>query len=105
MTEIVIDGHAYPVCVQVVSDTLMRHQMLVGTDFLDTVEINFRAGKISICPLREPERDVEDSLEIFNIDLIDTGFIVNRVDAACVENDEQQATLQNLIENYKPDKV
>jgi len=105
-TKVVIDEHSYPICIRIVSDTMMRHQMIIGTDFLDTVEVNFKAGKISISPLHESMHDVEDALpEIFDISLTDADLEANHVDVTGVENVEQRTALRNLIENYKPNKV
>jgi len=33
--ELTVDGHVYPVCIRVVSDTILRHKLLIGTDFLN----------------------------------------------------------------------
>jgi len=80
--------------------------MIIGTDFLDTVEVNLRAGKISISPLQEAVHDTEDVLpEIFNISLTDADLETNHVDVTGVENIEQRTALQNLVENYKPNNV
>ncbi|KYN30157.1 hypothetical protein ALC57_00383 [Trachymyrmex cornetzi] len=46
-TEIVVDERSYPIRIRVVSDTLFQHPMLIGTDFLDTVEVNIKLGKVS----------------------------------------------------------
>lgn len=104
--EIRVDEHNYSVCIQVVSDTLMRHQMLLGTNFLDAVEVNFKAGKISISPLQESTCENKHSIpEIFNINLTHADFEINHVDVTGAGNAEQRASLQNLIENYKPNKA
>lgn len=51
MIEVVIDNTSYLMTVHVVSDTLMQHALIVGTDFLDTVELNMKEGNISICKI------------------------------------------------------
>jgi len=43
---ITIDKNDYPICVHVVSDTLMKHELLIGADFLDTVQITINAGEV-----------------------------------------------------------
>jgi Zinc knuckle./Retroviral aspartyl protease. len=45
-TDIIVDGIAYPITVHVVPDTMMQHALLIGTDFLNKVEINIKQGKI-----------------------------------------------------------
>jgi hypothetical protein len=34
--------------VHVVADKLMEHELLLGADFLDSVQVNMNAGKITI---------------------------------------------------------
>lgn len=103
--EIFVDGHSYSVCVQVVADNLIRHQMLIGADFLDTVEVNIRGGTISVNPLPKSMQCVEDLPEIFHIDLDDANREIDRVDVASVEDVESQAALRNLIDDYRPGKA
>ena len=40
--------------IHVVSDTLMQHELLIGTDFLNTVEIIMKEANILI---NKPKRD------------------------------------------------
>ena len=65
--QIQIDGHVYKVLLHVVSDTLTDHNLLLGTNFLDTVEISIKYGEISARPIK---RKINDELpEIFQIDI------------------------------------
>lgn len=41
-TEVTIDENAYPMCIHVVPDAVLQHNLLIGTDFLNSVEINVR---------------------------------------------------------------
>lgn len=106
--EIVVDGRSYPARIQVVPDTLINHQMLIETDFLDTVEINIRGGHISVNPLPKSiaESDVESPVpEIFYINVTDdTERDADQTNNFC-SNTEQRVALRNLIENYKPSKT
>jgi len=45
---ITIDNNDYPIFVPVISDTLMKHSLLIGADFLDTVQITISAGNIVV---------------------------------------------------------
>lgn len=47
MTKMVVDNTSYSVRIHVVSDTFM-HSLIVGTDFLYSVESNMKEGNISI---------------------------------------------------------
>ncbi|EFN70343.1 hypothetical protein EAG_08200, partial [Camponotus floridanus] len=39
-----IDGNTYPILIHVVSDTLLNFELIVGTDFLNKIEITITAG-------------------------------------------------------------
>lgn len=87
------------------SDTLMRHKLLLGTNFLHTVEINMKGGEIHICSLQEISSNSEINLpEIFSIDTTceqesDNLAMSHVPDVKCRE------TLINLVNNYKPCKT
>jgi len=44
-TDVIIDGDTYLMKIQVISNTLMRHDMIIGADFLKTVEVAMKGGK------------------------------------------------------------
>lgn len=44
-TEIIVDGHSYPICVHVVSNSVLRHKLLIGTSFLNMTNVNFKGVK------------------------------------------------------------
>ena len=52
-TEAVADNTSYLMTIHVVSDTLMQHALIVGTNFLNTVELNTKEGNISICKMSD----------------------------------------------------
>ena len=54
-TDIIIDGELYHITIHVVPKTAMQHSLLIGTDFLDTVEINMKRGDISISRIEKRE--------------------------------------------------
>ena len=52
-TEAVADNTSYLMAIHVVSDTLMQHALIVGTNLLNTVELNTKEGNISICKMSD----------------------------------------------------
>jgi len=46
--ELTVDGHVYLVCIHVVSDTILRHKLLIGRDFLNLTDVNLKGGKVTI---------------------------------------------------------
>lgn len=53
---------------RVVSDALLNHELIIGADFLNTIEMTTRAGEISIRQASESSRVDEKIPEIFQID-------------------------------------
>ena len=43
-----IDDVTYVIMAHIVSNTLMQYSLIIGTDFLITIEINIKNGDISI---------------------------------------------------------
>ena len=50
--QIQIGGHVYNVLLHIVSDTLTDHNLLLGFNILDTVEISIKNGEISLRPIK-----------------------------------------------------
>ncbi|XP_043501575.1 uncharacterized protein LOC122523751 [Polistes fuscatus] len=65
-----IDGNQYTIEISVVPDTLMQHAVLIRTDFLDTVDINIREGKIAISKPSGSGENSEEVVEILKIDCV-----------------------------------
>ena len=96
--EVTIDGDCYPITVQVVSNSLISHTLLIGTDFLDTVELSIKHGEILIRKVQEEH----DTLDIFKLSCERE---VNEVDVSHVADAQQRNALVCMIKNYKPNKV
>jgi len=51
--EIAVDGQTYPILIRIVSGTILWQKLVLGTDFLNTVEIHIKRDMINISPIRE----------------------------------------------------
>ena len=80
-TDIIIDGELYHITIHVVPNTAMQHSLLIGTDLLDTVEINMKRGDISTHRIKDENSD--GFPEVLKVD-IETG--ARKVDLPRVEN-------------------
>jgi hypothetical protein len=67
--KLTVDEYSYAITIHVVSDELSRHGLLVGKDFLDTVELNVKLGVATIKPVN---RDDNTPAEIYQIS-VDSG--------------------------------
>ncbi|XP_068980970.1 uncharacterized protein [Bombus flavifrons] len=66
-TNIITDNESYDITTHVISDTLMPHSLIIGTDFLDTVELNIKEGNASIRKVEE--KDCNRLPEVFKVDI------------------------------------
>jgi len=80
--KLTIDGHSYPILIRVVSDIVLQQKLVVGTDFLNTVEVNIKQGVTMIKPICTQMASVDDSPDIVQINTCKT----NIVDASYVQN-------------------
>ncbi|CAK9801710.1 Transposon Ty3-I Gag-Pol polyprotein [Anthophora plagiata] len=97
---VVIDDELYIMMIHVVSDTLMQHSLIIGTDYLNTVELNIKKGDISICKI--DNTDYDRLLEVLKIDV---EVEAREVDLSHVVNVEHRRTIENLIQSYRPQKT
>lgn len=93
--DVSIDDEIYSIGVQIVSNDVIRNGLIFGTDFLNTVELNVKKGKITISKIMDDE--VPD---VFRIDAIDTG----EIELNHIKDDNVKKELTELIKNYSPEK-
>ena len=89
--DIIINGELYHITIHVVPNIAMQHSLLIGTDFLDTAEINTKRGDISIHRIKD-----ENSYgcpEVLKVD-IETG--TREVDLSRVENVQHKQSVAVL---------
>lgn len=102
--QIVIDinDNTYSILIRVVLNAVLQYGLLIGTDFLDTVEIHFKRSIITINLTCEQTVDDETRPEIFTIDVMrDTNTMDENISHL---RDEHRCIIGELIENYRPSK-
>jgi len=100
-SDVEIDGNHYNITFHVVSDTLTKHSIIIGTNFLDSVSVLIEGHKnISI---RQPQKTSESESvpEVFAINCIRE---VNEIDLSHIPCRELRNTVENMINNYNPVK-
>lgn len=75
--------------------------MLIGSDFLDTINVSLKRGKPTIIKLIDDDNDDRDFAEICQIS-VDSDQEINVADASRVYNAEYIQVVQSLIDNYTP---
>ncbi|KAH0944530.1 hypothetical protein HN011_003262, partial [Eciton burchellii] len=97
-TVVNIDEKDYPMHAQVVADRLIEHELLLGTDFLNSAQVKINAGEIII----EASED-EEIREVCQLDVIPDK--VNNMDGTHVLNTEYQDATESLVDERKSEKV
>lgn len=96
--KLTVDGNSFRVSINVVSNDLLRSKLLIGRDFLDTIELNMKLGKATVKPLT----DDGAFAEICQIK-VDSDREVD-VDLSHVQ-DALKRTVQRLVDQYKPERT
>lgn len=92
---IMVDGHSYPILINVISDNLSCHKLLIGRDFLDKVDIHVRHGAAKISPVYDEL--VKNVPEISQIDISNEAE-ANSIRLSFVKNPKHRVTTRELID-------
>jgi flavorubredoxin len=91
----------YPIRIHVVSDTLMEHELDMGTNFLNIVRIMINAEKVIIdTPKPVSEKKIREICQLC-LDLNE----VDNVDVTHVLNAEHRNAIGNLVDGCRPKKA
>lgn len=101
-TIIEIDNNTYPITICVISDTLMHYELIIGSNFLNNVEVNIKEGKISVVKPQINRLEENKLPEVYKIDYVNK---IDEIDLSHVPNTEHQNAVKKLIDNYKPVKT
>jgi len=80
---------------------ILQYRLLIGKDFLNTVEVNLKQDLISITSICKQIINDEIRLEIFVIDIQG----ISTIDIFDVRDDEHRHIITNLIEHYQPNRM
>lgn len=95
---LIIDGDVYPIIAHVVPDGVVQNDLILGTDFLRTVELNIKKGVVSISKLQDSECDLP---EVLKINIIEN----NELDLSHIKDKDVKNRVIDLIVNYSPEKI
>lgn len=94
-----VDNDLFDITLHVVPDALLQQAVLIGTDFLNRVDVHIKEGIVSIVKVNKQPFVCSD------VNKIDVVQDVNEVDLTHVNNPSCKNELKEIISNYKPDKV
>lgn len=104
-TSMGVEGDNFCVTFHVVPKGILKHSVLLGTDFLDGVELRVRRGIVKFLKLDE-DGDAglanPDRPHIFGINLVDES---REIELTHIESPEHREKIDALVENYRPEKT
>lgn len=83
----------------VVPDALLQHAILIGTDFLNNVELQVKETVVKISKIAETVS------ELSAVNRIDLGDEVNDVNIEHLRDRENKDEIRGIISSYKPEKI
>jgi len=96
--KVCIDMEIYDIVIHVVRDGVIPHGLLIGSDFLNQVEVFIKKGIVSISRI---ENDSVEVPEVYKIDVVQDDEIV---DLSHVKDDDVKDEVKRLIGDYRPRK-
>ncbi|XP_020296762.1 uncharacterized protein LOC109861499 [Pseudomyrmex gracilis] len=105
--EIEIDDEYFTISIFVVPSSVIQHALLIGTDFLNKIELNIREGRISI---KKPRAGLETSgeiPEIFNIETIEKPKPQDDKYRAIndIHSEQSRSSVKEIVEQYCPQEI
>ncbi|XP_033364224.1 uncharacterized protein LOC117242005 [Bombus vosnesenskii] len=95
-----VDGYDFTVTLHVVSNKVMtRHSLLLGTDFLDQVELRVKRGEVTF--LRLDEQTNKDVSDVFRINVVEQ---TDETDLTHVQELHYREAIRDIIKGYRPEK-
>lgn len=98
----IVDEHTYSILIHVVPSHMIARRFIIGTDFLNTVDLRVRNGSVSITPVEETVANARELPEIFQVDVREE---FNEIDLTHVQNSKHRSSLNNIISSYHPCKT
>lgn len=93
-TKVEINGERFHGTFHVVPGRILKHAVLLGTDFLSQAELSIRKGDIKLKKIEDEKPDC------FKIDLVAEK---EEVDLTYVEDRTQKKEIETMIKSYKPE--
>lgn len=95
---LIIDHEIYPIIVHIVPDGVVQNGLILGTDFLRSVELNIKKGVVTITKLENSDIDL---FEVLKIDVIES----DKLDLSHIKDESIKNEVTELIMNYSPQKI
>ena len=88
------DGHEFSVTAHVVSSKVLgKHSLLLGTDFLDQIELQVKRGEVIFLRLDEQTDDFKDAPDISRVNIEQT----DKVDSSHVQEPHCREVIRDIV--------
>ncbi|XP_050476937.1 uncharacterized protein LOC126866944 [Bombus huntii] len=95
-----VDGCKLPITLHVVSNKILtKHGLLLGTDFLDQVELRVKRGEVTF--LRLDEQTNKDVSDVFRINVVEQ---TDETDLTHVQEPHYREAIRDIVRGYRPEK-
>lgn len=95
---ICVDGEIYDIIVHIIRDGIISQDMLIGTDFLNTVDVHMIRGVGRISKIADDSKDLP---EIYKVDTVQNN---ENVDLSHIKDEDIKKEVEDLVKEYKPEK-
>ncbi|XP_033363036.1 uncharacterized protein LOC117241168 [Bombus vosnesenskii] len=97
-----VDGYDFTVTLHVVSNKVMtRHSLLLGTDFLDQVELRVKRREVTFLRLDDQTDGHEDAPDVLRGNAIEQS---DEIDLSHVREPHYREAIRDIIKGYRPEK-
>lgn len=97
-TRMNVDDEVYPITIFVIADEFLEHNMILGLDFLRTINYDIKNGEIFMGP-KKPVRKTEQVPEVFSIDVQ-----TNELELSHISDPSVREGVEVVIGEYVPKK-
>ncbi|XP_050476701.1 uncharacterized protein LOC126866789 [Bombus huntii] len=95
-----VDGCKLPITLHVVSNKILtKHGLLLGTDFLDQVELRVKRSEVTF--LRLDEQTNKDVSDVFRINVVEQ---TDETDLTHVQEPHYREAIRDIVRGYRPEK-
>ncbi|XP_076474354.1 uncharacterized protein LOC143302634 [Bombus vancouverensis nearcticus] len=97
-----VDGCDFTVTLHVVSNKVMtRHSLLLGTDFLDQVELRVKRGEVTFLRLDDQTDGHEDAPDVLRVNAVEQ---TDETDLTHVREPHYREAIRDIVRGYRPEK-
>ncbi|XP_076483268.1 uncharacterized protein LOC143305099 [Bombus vancouverensis nearcticus] len=95
-----VDGCKLPITLHVVSNKILtKHGLLLGTVFLDQVELRVKRGEVTF--LRLDEQTNKDVSDVFRVNVVEQ---TDETDLTHVQEPHYREAIRDIVRGYRPEK-